>query len=524
MEFTNKEKQMLLWASFGSLMAAGVGFVFRAMVPALWGAEFNVTDAEVGRLLGASSWPVAIMMILFSLIIDRIGYKISMFIAFALQALSVILTFTAASFSGMWWACLCAGLGHGVVEAAINPLCVSIFRTEKTKYMNILHAAWPAGVVMGGTVFLTMYMGASTWAEAKSAWIFMLLPVVAYGIMFFLCKRFPVDERVENDVPMIEMLKEYGGLGAFLAIAFMAYEVFTQLSMFGDGQYTRLLTSLIIGVLGGSIFGLAVKAPGKPMFFFICLLMVPLATAEIATDGWIQNLMKPALGNYAGWALVFSAFIMMVLRFFCGIPLKYTGPLGLLLISSVFSIIGLFALSFASGILVILAFVFYAVGQTFYWPSVLGLTAEQFPKGGALTLNTITAMGHLTVGIFGFPFLGAVQDHYDARAVIESQPALAQTIQSENRTIDGTDTPIVSDENLFGVRYTVVNADAFMAQPEFPQENKEALDAKLSQTGRSTLRVSAVLPITMALGFFMMLMWFKAKGGYKPIVLGQAEN
>ncbi len=55
MEFTNKEKQMLLWASFGSLMAAGVGFVFRAMVPALWGAEFNVTDAEVGRLLGASS-------------------------------------------------------------------------------------------------------------------------------------------------------------------------------------------------------------------------------------------------------------------------------------------------------------------------------------------------------------------------------------------------------------------------------------------------------------------------------------
>ncbi len=234
--------------------------------------------------------------------------------------------------------------------------------------------------------------------------------------------------------------------------------------------------------------------------------------------------MKPALGNYAGWALVFSAFIMMILRFFCGIPLKYTGPLGLLLISSVFSIIGLFALSFVSGILVIFAFVFYAVGQTFYWPSVLGLTAEQFPKGGALTLNTITAMGHLTVGIFGFPFLGAVQDHYDARAVIESQPALVQTIQSENRTIDGTDTPIVSEKYLFGVRYSVVNSNAFVAQPEFPEESKEELDVKLSQTGRSTLRVSAILPITMAIGFFMMLMWFKSKGGYKPIVLGQAEH
>ncbi len=464
------------------------------------------------------------MMILFSLVIDKIGYKVSMFIAFSLQTLSVILTFTAGSFSGMWWACFTAGLGHGMVEAAINPLCVSIFRTEKTKYMNILHAAWPAGIVIGGTVFLTMYTGASTWAEAKSAWIFMLLPVLAYGVMFLLCKKFPVDERVENDVPVIEMLREYGGLGAFLAIAFMSYEVFTQLSMFGGGQYTRLVTSLAIGVVGGSIFGWVVKAKGRPLFFFVCVLMVPLATAEIATDGWIQNLMKPALGNYAGWALVFSAFIMMILRFFCGIPLKVTGPLGLLLISSVFSIIGLFALSFVSGILVIFAFVFYAVGQTFYWPSVLGFTAEQFPRGGALTLNTVTAMGHLTVGIFGFPFLGAVQDHYDSRAVMESQPALVQTIQSEKRTIDGTKTPIVSTKTLFGVRYSVVNSDALMAQPEFSEESRDALDAKLSQTGRSTLRIATILPITMAVGFLMMLMWFKSRGGYKPIVLGQAED
>ncbi len=84
--------------------------------------------------------------------------------------------------------------------------------------------------------------------------------------------------------------------------------------------------------------------------------MIPLATAEIATDGWIQNLMKPTMGDYAGWALVFSAGIMMILRFFAGIPLKYTGPLGLLLISSIFSIIGLFTLSYVSGVAVLLAF------------------------------------------------------------------------------------------------------------------------------------------------------------------------
>ena len=55
--------------------------------------------------------------------------------------------------------------------------------------------------------------------------------------------------------------------------------------------------------------------------------------------------------------------------------------------------------------MIFVAFALYGVGQTFYWPTVLGFTAEQFPKGGAMTLNTVSAMGLLTLGIFGMPFL-----------------------------------------------------------------------------------------------------------------------
>ena len=524
MDLSDKEKSILLWASFLSLMAAGVGFVFRAMVPALWGSEFNITDGQVGQLFGAGLWPIAIMMILFSLIIDKIGYKISMMFAFVFQVISVVMTFTANSFDSMWWACICAGIGHGIIEAAINPMCVSAFRDEKTKAMNILHASWPAGIMLGGAIFLTVYTGTETWAEAQSAWFFMLLPVLAYGVMFLTVKRFPIDERVENNVSMSEMLQEFGGLGAFLAITFMGYEAFTQLGLFAEGQYSRLLVSLGVGIVGGGAFGVLCKSKGKPMFFFLCLIMIPLATAEIATDGWIQNLMKPTLGEYAGWALVFSAFIMMILRFGAGIPLKYTSPLGLLLISSCFSIIGLFALSYASGIAVLFAFIFYAVGQTYYWPSILGFTAERFPKGGALTLNTVSAMGLLTVGIFGFPFLGAVQDSYNAKAVIAAQPALVETVKAESRTIEGTDTLIVSEKNLFGVKYNTVNADAMMAQPEFPAEVKEELGENLKQTGRSTLRVAAILPIIMAVSFILMMLWFRANGGYRALHLSEGEG
>jgi MFS family permease len=524
-QFTNKEKQMLLWASFLSLMAAGVGFVFRAMVPALWAKEFGVDDSEVGRLFGAGLWPIAIMMILFSLLVDKIGYKTSMFFAFAFQTLSVILTFTAKGFNQMWWACICAGVGHGVVEAVINPLCISVFREEKTKAMNILHASWPAGMIIGGATFLLGYTKADTWAQAKSAWIMMLLPILAYGAMFLMCKKFPVDERVEAKVPMSEMLKEFGGLGAFLAVTFISYEVFAQLNLFGQGQYSRLGYSFVTGAVGGGVFGAAVKSKGHWIFFFLCVLMVPLATAEIATDGWIQNLMKPTMGKYAGWALVFSSFVMMMLRFFSGIPLKIVGsPLGLLLVSSVFSIIGLFWLSVADGFMVFLAFIFYAVGQTYYWPSVLGFTSERFPKGGALTLNTVSAMGLLTVGIFGFPFLGAVQDHYNYRGAVETQSALVEKVKSESRkTKDavGKDVPIHESKNLFGVPYETLKPAAVLAQPELNAEGRKALEDKFAQSGRRTLRVAAVLPLIMAIGYSLMLLWFRSQGGYKKIVLAE---
>ncbi len=515
----DKEKNLLFWASFISLFAAAVGFVFRSMVPSLWATHFEVNNDMVGALFGASLWPIAVTMILFSLLVDKIGYKISMFCAFSCQAVSVVLTMTASSYDAMWWACIIAGLGHGIVEAVINPLCASIYREEKSKWLNILHASWPAGIMVGGIVYLTMYQGSENWLDAKSSFIFMLLPVIAYGVMFLLCKQFPVDERVENNVSVMEMLKEFGGLGSFLAITFLVYELSNQL---GGGFFAedKLLKCLGVGILGGALIGVLLKSLGKWLFFILCVVMIPLATAEIATDGWIKKLMEPTMGDYAGWALVFSASIMMVLRFFAGVPLKFMSPPGLLLFSSAFSIAGLFLLSYVNGPLVFFAFIFYAVGQTFYWPTVLGLVSEQFPKGGAMTLNTVSAMGLLTVGIFGFPFLGAVQDNYNSKTIEEQQPALVQKIKSENRTFGKENSPIYSENELFSVGYKSINIDGVLAQVEITDEAKDLLKGKLVNTGRSTLRVAAALPISMAIVFGLIALWFRSKGGYKPVVLG----
>ena len=534
---TESDKQKLFWASFLALTAAGVGFVFRVMIPDMWADSFQITLAEVGALTGAALWPIAVTMILFSLLVDKIGYKVSMFFAFTLQTASVILTYMATDVASMKWACLCAGLGHGVVEAVINPLCASIYRDNKSKMLNILHASWPAGIVLGGVAYLLMIdpsAETTNWANVKWIFFVMLLPVLAYGVMFLMCSRFPVDERVEANVSMRDMLREFGGLGAFLAATFLAYELIGQIEgagimNFGMGDY-KLYGCLAIGAIIGTIVGFIVGSPGKLLFFILCLIMVPLATAELATDAWIQTLMKPILGaKFAGWAIVLSAAIMMTLRFFAGIPLKFMSPPTVLLVSSLFSIAGLYALSSVGGAMIFGAFVLYAIGQTFYWPTMLGLVSEQFPKGGAMTLNTVSAMGLLTVGIFGFPFLGAVQDHYTTQAVVAKEADVFASVKAENKMFQDMtdpanpiDKPIYTNKNFFGVNYDSVNTGEFAKLLD--EDRKAVLNDQLTVTSQSSLKVAAVLPMIMAVAFLLIMIYYAATGGYKPVVLNEAAN
>ena len=534
---TESDKQKLFWASFLALAAAGVGFVFRVMIPSMWSDAFQITMSDVGGLTGAALWPIAVTMILFSLLVDKIGYKISMFFAFALQAVSVVLTYLATDVSSLWWACFCAGLGHGVVEAVINPLCASIYRDDKSKMLNILHASWPAGIVLGGVAYLLLIdpsAETTNWANVKWIFFVMLLPVLAYGVMFLLCNRFPVDERIEANISMRDMLREFGGLGAFLASTFLVYELVGQIEGaklfdFGMGDL-KLYWCLGIGAVIGTLAGFLVGSPGKLLFFVLCLIMIPLATAELATDAWIQTLMKPILGaTYAGWAIVLSAAIMMTLRFFAGIPLKFMSPPVLLLVSSIFSILGLYAMSSASGAMIFGAFVLYAIGQTFYWPTMLGLVSEQFPKGGAMTLNTVSAMGLLTVGIFGFPFLGAVQDHYTTQTVVAQEAEMLEQVKTTEMTFTDNTNPespkekaIFESKNFFGVNYDSVNSGEFAKL--LTEDRQQNLDDQLKTTSQSSLKVAAVLPLIMAVAFVLIIIYFAATGGYKPVILGQSDS
>lgn len=519
-ELTEKEKRTLFWASFFSLTAAGVGFAFRVAKGGAYGEALNLTNLQVGMIFGASLWPIAITMIGFSLAVDRTGYKLPMYVAFGLQAISAIGTSLAGSYGALYFSALCAGLGHGIIEAVINPCCAAVYPKEKTKRLTILHAAWPAGMA-GGTVLIVLadYLaGVGVNAPWRLHALWLLIPAVAYALMYLPC-RFPVDERVAAGVPFIEMLREVGFLGASLASFMVIFELGNQgaaLNFWSVGP-NWLFVALGLGVVAGGVYGFAVKSVGKPLFFLLCLLMTPIATAEIATDGWIMKLMTPVIENSLKWnpalALVFSSAIMLVLRVYAGGILARISPPALLAISGLFSMIGLYWLSSAAGIAILIAFVIYAMGQTFYWPCVLGFVSERYPRGGALTLNTVSALGLLSVGIVGFQSLGAAFDNYNHKGAAQNVPALAAAAES--------------DKSFLGVKYKQIDPEKvapFIAT--LPAAEQETVKTKWtgvqSQSGRSVLVFASIFPAVLVLSFFGIWMYFRAKGGYKPIEITAA--
>ena len=484
-ELTSGEKKLLFWASFLSLAACGFGFAFRIAHMGSYGADFGLTGQQIGNIAGSCFWPIAITMILFSLVVDKTGYKIPMFIAAILQAVSGIGTAMAGSYEMLLLSAICAGLGHGIIEAVINPACAAVYPKTKTKMLTILHAAWPAGIVFGTLLILGLDSAFDdlSW-RLHAFWI--VIPAVIYALMYAPCK-FPVDERVQAGVPFRDMLKEVGFLGIALASFMLIYQIGGVLSgIFGlfplPAGDVWFFSSLMAGLVVGGIFGLAVKSIGKPLFFLLCLLMIPVATAELSTDNWIKELMNPVLAGYkinAAWAIIFSAGIMFLLRTFAGGILKVFNPPVLMATSGLLSAAGLLWLSGASGPVIFIAFVIYAVGQTYYWPCILGFVSERYPKGGALTLNTVSAMGVLSLGIVGNPVLGVARDksvHAQSQA---QMPQVVEVAAGQSDYLWMTNDVLVPDKMaLYGAQEIKAHSADILEALEPVISSDEALAAK----------------------------------------------
>ncbi len=365
-------EKFLFWASFFTLIAAGIGFSVRGFILKDWGTDYGFTQTELGGISGGGLVGFGVAIIFFSFFADRFGYGKLMLVAFLLHSLSAVVTFAATPIwnathdKSLVFMCLNAGmwlfaLGNGTCEAVINPLTASLFPRNKTHWLNILHAGWPLGLILGAVAGLGFkgIGGRIPW-EAKLA-VF-LIPVLMYGLMMFN-RTFPKSEAKASGVST---------------------------------------TSMLVALLA-------------PLLFFLFLLHALVGYVELGTDGWITNITTRVLDNetYALLAFIWTNLLMFVLRFFAGPIVHKINPLGLLLGSAVLGTLGLFLLGqpFTNTVwLWVGAVTVYALGKTFYWPTLLGVISERFPKAGALALGISGGIGMLSAGLLGTPGIGYQQD------------------------------------------------------------------------------------------------------------------
>jgi MFS family permease len=160
----------------------------------------------------------------------------------------------------------------------------------------------------------------------------------------------------------------------------------------------------------------------------------------------------------------------------------------LLIGSSAFSAIGLYSLSMAnSRVTAFAAATIFAIGICYFWPTMLGVTAERFPAGGALALAIIGGIGTLSVAIFTW-IMGGFLDRFTAQAV-----PVGKTI-----------------EQLQAAPPT--SPDAFLwSQVQ-------------AQGGAMALRYMAILPVILIVIFSSIWLYDRARGGYKAVKLASEKR
>ena len=497
----------LFWACFIALVATSFVFGVRATLIGTFGDEFDLSQSEIGMILGAGMWPFAISIILFSLIIDRIGYKTAAFCAIACHFIAIIWTLTAKDKTALLLSTLLVAFGNGIVEAFINPVVATAFPKEKAKWLNILHAGWPLGLALGA-IFTIVLGGLNVSWQVQFGMC--LIPVIVYAILVVPC-QFPANERVAAGVSYREMLREVGGVGFFIIGALLTMAVIQVYTAVSGAEIAPQRTALVGGIVGAIIAvlaGIYTKSPGNWMFLLILITMGPLATTELGTDGWMQQLLEADLSKeLAGWIFVGISIIMTILRFYAGPIVHRFSPIGLLVLSALLAIVGLLFLWKAAAYMLIAAAIVYAFGKTFLWSTTLGLVSEQFPKGGALTLNGVSAVGVLGLGILGSPLMGIFLDG-----------GIDKDLKDHAGIYEKVNGP--TKPTIFGPAPSL-NAEAVKA---LQGEEAKTVESIVNRNKKAAFMRQAILPAFMLVCYLALFFYFRARGGYKPVEIGAGAH
>ena len=361
-------KNRLFLASCLALVTTAMTFAIRARLETVFGPEgVGLTLEQIGYAFTPAFFGFTLAMVFGGPLVDFLGIKKITWMAFITHAIGIVWTIMADSMTSLFLATLFVGIGNGMVEAALNPLIASMYTNEKTKMLNRFHVWFPGGIVIGAIVgwFIMDVLGLS-WQIMVGT---LFIPTTLYALLFF-GQEFPVTERVQMGISNKQMFSSIG----------------------------------------------------KPLFLFMAFCMFLTAASELGTTQRIESLLKQSV-EVPLLVLAFINGIMALGRLFAGQVVHKLKPAGMLLYSAIFTFIGLWLLTISSGGMTFVAAAVFAVGVTFFWPTMLGFVAEYLPETGALGLSIMGGAGMFSVSLV-LPIMGNLMDNASAAEALRTMSIL----------------------------------------------------------------------------------------------------
>lgn len=357
--------QRLFVASCIALLATAMSFAIRGDIMGELELAFGLDKVQLGWISGAAFWGFGLSILFGGTLCDLLGMGRLLKLAAVGHIAGVLLTVFATDFTMLFAATVVIGIANGFVEAGINPLIATLYRENKTARLVKLHAWFPGGIVVGGVLAFAFTQLGLGW-QAKM--LLMLLPSAIYATMFF-AQRFPDTERKAAGVSTAAMYSELK----------------------------------------------------RPLFLVVFVCMWLTAATELGPGQWVSNIFNEVMHStlQAGvLLLVWINGIMYALRQFGGGFAHRLSPVTLVAVTAPIAALGLWLFGRAdTPVLAFAAAALLAVGTAFWWPTMLGLTSERFPRGGALALAMVGAAGAFSTAVAG-PVMGWINNTYGATNVL----------------------------------------------------------------------------------------------------------
>ena len=373
-------KRRLFVVSVIALVTAGIAASIRSNLADVLQHQFldpidPVHSAEmIGTILGMAFLGFALTIMIGSPMLDYLGMRFLLILAsLCFIAGTLVLIFTPqlslhfSAYQVLYAGALISGIGWGLTETVINPLAVTLYPEDQTHRLNVLHAWWPGGLIIGGLLGVGISKLNLDWRLQLGC---ILVPAVIFGVML-LTSKFPPTERVAAGISIGQMMKEFF----------------------------------------------------RPFFLVWFFSMFLTAASELAPGQWVQFALTHTVHMPGILLLVYVSALMFVMRHFAGPMVHKLSPVGLLWLSCLLASLGLVLLSIAnSPITGLLAATVWGTGVCYMWPTMLAAASERFPRGGAVLMGLMGTAGMLSIR-FVLPQMGKVYDHYKALSgeVVASQ-------------------------------------------------------------------------------------------------------